>query len=97
MIKLLKHQIIEIYLLLNLTKEVTEKFYKDCKTLNCLNPSLEPKATDHVDGMIEMTKKLISKKAAYEISGHVFFQLPRLKIMENYLIKILQSLKRVQE
>ncbi len=62
-----------------LTKEVTEKFHKDCKTLFCLNPSLEPKATDHVDGMIEMTKKLISKKAAYEISGHVFFSVASFK------------------
>ena len=58
----------------DLTKSVTEKFHKDCKILFCLNPTKEPKATDHVNGMINMTKKLIEKKAAYENEGHVFFQ-----------------------
>ena len=56
-----------------LTKSVTEKFHNDCKTLFCLNPTNEPRATDHVKDMINMTKKLIEKKAAYEKDGHVFF------------------------
>ena len=51
----------------------TEKFHKDCKILFCLNPTQEPRATDHVEGMINMTKKLIEKNAAYEKEGHVFF------------------------
>ena len=41
-----------------LTKKITEKFHNDCKNLFCLQPNKEPKATDHVDGMIIMTKKL---------------------------------------
>jgi cysteinyl-tRNA synthetase len=41
----------------DLTKTVTEKFHKDCKVLFCLNPTHEPRATDHVDDMISMTKK----------------------------------------
>ena len=45
----------------NLTKTVTKKFHKDCETLFCLNPTKEPRATDHVDGMINMTNKLRSK------------------------------------
>ena len=57
----------------DLTKTVTKKFHKDCDSLFCLNPTKEPRATDHVDGMINMTKKLIEKNAAYEKEGHVFF------------------------
>ena len=63
----------------DLTKSVTEKFHKDCKILFCLNPTQEPRATDHVEGMINMTKKLIEKNAAYENNGHVFFAVASFK------------------
>ena len=57
----------------DLTKTITKKFHIDCENLFCLNPSKEPKATDHVHEMIKMIEKLISKKAAYENDGHVYF------------------------
>jgi cysteinyl-tRNA synthetase len=63
----------------DLTKNVTEKFHEDCKILFCLNPTKEPRATDHVEGMISMTKKLIEKNAAYEKEGHVFFSVASFK------------------
>ena len=56
-----------------ITKEVTNVFHEDCKSLNCLKPTVEPKATDHVKEMIEMTSSLISKGCAYENKGHVYF------------------------
>ncbi len=62
-----------------LTEQVTKKFHNDCKSLFCLKPSQEPKATEHVEGMIKMTEKLINKKAAYEIDGHVFFSVSSFK------------------
>ena len=57
----------------DLTSVVTKKFHKDCEDLFCLKPTEEPKATDHVKGMIEMIEKLLIKKAAYENKGHVYF------------------------
>ncbi|RPG97084.1 MAG: cysteine--tRNA ligase [Candidatus Pelagibacter sp. TMED165] len=65
--------------ILDLTNTVTKKFHKDCENLFCLNPTKEPKATDHVKGMIRMTEKLIDKKAAYENKGHVFFSVSSFK------------------
>ena len=62
-----------------LTKKITKKFHQDCKSLFCLNPTKEPKATEHVDGMIKMTEQLINKKAAYEIDGHVYFSVESFK------------------
>ncbi len=44
-----------------ITNKVTNIFHKNCKSLNCLKPSIEPKATEHIKGMIEMTSSLISK------------------------------------
>ena len=63
----------------DLTQKITEKFHNDCKNLFCLSPSKEPKATDYVDEMIKMTEKLIKKKAAYEIKGHVYFSVSSFK------------------
>ncbi len=62
-----------------LTKVVTKKFHKDCEDLFCLKPTYEPKATEHVDGMIKMIEKLIIKKAAYESNGHVYFSVASFK------------------
>ncbi|MAJ86043.1 MAG: cysteine--tRNA ligase [Candidatus Pelagibacter sp.] len=63
----------------DLTKLITTKFHNDCKSLFCLSPTQEPRATDHVDGMIKMTEKLINTKAAYEIMGHVYFSVSSFK------------------
>ena len=38
-----------------------------------LNPNVEPKATEHISEMIELTKKLIELNYAYIESGHVYF------------------------
>ena len=63
----------------DLTILVTKKFHKDCEDLFCLKPTKEPKATDHVNGMIKMTEKLINKKVAYETKGHVYFSVASFK------------------
>ena len=44
-----------------ITNEITEIFHNDCKSLNCLKPTKEPKATEHIKEMIEMTSSLIKK------------------------------------
>ena len=45
-----------------LTKTITTSFHKDCKYLNCLEPSFEPKATEHIKEMIDMVTNLIKNK-----------------------------------
>ena len=56
-----------------ITKEVTKEFHSACKNLNCLEPTVEPKATEHVDEMIRMTDSLVKKGFAYINEGHVYF------------------------
>ena len=48
-----------------LTKTVTNSFHEDCKYLNCLNPTFEPKATEHIKGMINMISNLLKNNHAY--------------------------------
>ena len=62
-----------------ITSKVTKIFHENCESLNCLKPSIEPRATDHIKGMIEMTSSLISKGFAYENQGHVYFAVNSFK------------------
>ena len=76
-----------------ITNKVTNIFHKNCKSLNCLKPSIEPKATEHIKGMIEMTSSLISKGFAYEIQGHVYFSVKSFKDYGKLSNKNLDELK----
>ena len=76
-----------------ITQNITEIFHKDCESLNCLKPTVEPKATDHIDGMIEMTKTLIEKKFAYVNDGHVYFSVSSFKDYGKLSNKKLDELK----
>ena len=76
-----------------ITKEITEIFHKDCEKLNCLKPTLEPRATDHIKEMIEMTLSLIKKKFAYANKGHVFFSVSTYKDYGRLSNKNLEELK----
>ena len=76
-----------------ITNKVTNIFHKNCKSLNCLKPSIEPKATEHIKGMIEMTSSLISKGFAYEIQGHVYFSVKSFKDYGRLSNKNLDELK----
>ena len=62
-----------------ITTEVTEIFHKNCKSLNCLEPSFEPKATDHIKEMINMISSLIKKKFAYISKDHIYFSVSSFK------------------
>ena len=63
----------------DLTKAISESFYKDCEYLNCLKPSFEPKATDHIKEMINMINNLLKGKHAYENNKHVYFSVSSFK------------------
>ena len=62
-----------------LTISTTKSFHDDCKYLNCLKPSFEPKATEHIKGMIAMIEKLLKNKNAYEKDKHVYFSVNSFK------------------
>ena len=60
-----------------LTEKVTLSFFEDCKFLNCENPTHQPKATEHINLMIEMINQLIKKGFAYENNNHVYFEVKK--------------------
>jgi cysteinyl-tRNA synthetase len=60
------------------TEEIAEKYIQEVKhDASCLGvheATFNPKATEEVDGIIEMISDLIDKGAAYEVNGSVYFQ-----------------------
>ena len=75
------------------TNRVIKIFHENCKSLNCLKPTIEPKATEHVKEMIEMTSSLIKKGYAYENKNHVFFAVSKFKDYGKLSNKNLDELK----
>lgn len=58
--------------------EISERFieecHKDMEGLNVEPATKNPKATEEIDGMIDMISTLIKKGYAYEINGTVYFK-----------------------
>ncbi len=64
-------------------KEYTEGYYKafleDLDKLNIKKATHYPKASDHVEEMISLTKKLVEKGLAYEKFRSIYFDISRAK------------------
>lgn len=57
-----------------ISERYIKEFIKDRDALNILEATYHPKATEEIDGMIEMIETLIKKGHAYEKNGTVFFR-----------------------
>jgi len=62
--------------LADVTKQWTEKFWSDCKALNCLDPHEQPTATGHIKEQVNMIEVLMEKGNAYRgADGSVYFKI----------------------
>jgi len=64
-------------------REVTDETYKNFKedvtTLGCLAPTVEPRATEHIDQMKTLTERLVKSGNAYVAEDHVLFHVASMK------------------
>ncbi len=60
------------------TARTTKAYHDDMAALGALEPSVEPRATDHIAQMITMIEALIARGNAYESQGHVLFSVPSM-------------------
>ena len=56
-----------------LTEETARIYNEDVAALNCLAPSVAPRATEHIAQMVAMIEALIATGHAYAADGHVLF------------------------
>jgi len=56
-----------------LTDRFIAAFHKDIASLNTLQPTVEPRATEHIEPMLGMIQTLVDTHHAYVAEGHVLF------------------------
>jgi cysteinyl-tRNA synthetase len=61
-----------------LTEETNRVFQEDVRALGCLEPDVQPRATDHIAQMIAIIERLIENGHAYAADGHVLFDVPSM-------------------
>jgi cysteinyl-tRNA synthetase len=61
-----------------LTKTTYENFKADVEALGCLEPSVEPRATEHIDEMKVLIERLVAAGHAYVAEDNVLFNVPSM-------------------
>ena len=56
-----------------------KNYFEDLESLNILKPDLSPRASEHIQDMIEVIKKLIENGYAYETKGYVYFDISKFR------------------
>jgi len=62
-----------------LAEQYIDEFYKDMDHLGLLRPTHEPRATDHIEEIINLVRQLEEKGLAYEVDGDVYYRLQNFK------------------
>lgn len=60
-----------------IAEENIQKYIKLCNILNILRPHFFPRASQHIEEIIELITRLIEKGLAYENSGDVYYKVRR--------------------
>ncbi len=62
------------------TGQFERAFFDDLKTLNCRQPHQTPRATEHIEGIIDLIQKLIARDIAYKAAdGSVYFSIEKYR------------------
>jgi len=62
----------------DLTEQTYADFKQDVAALGCLQPTVEPRATEHIGEMKTLIERLIASKHAYAAEEHVLFSVPSM-------------------
>jgi cysteinyl-tRNA synthetase len=60
------------------TEKTERQFHEDVDALGCLRPTIEPRATEHIDEMKALIERLVASGNAYVAEGHVLFSVPSM-------------------
>ncbi len=59
-----------------LADRMTQAFLEDMEALGCRRPTVEPRATEHIDEMLALIGRLEERGVAYRTEGDVYFSVP---------------------
>src|SRR3954471_19603501 len=63
----------------DLTEATYNDFKQDVAALGCLPPTVEPRATEHIEEMKTLIERLVASGNAYVAEEHVLFSVPSMK------------------
>jgi cysteinyl-tRNA synthetase len=63
----------------DLTEETYKNFKEDVAALGCLPPTIEPRATEHIEEMKVLIERLIKTGHAYAAQDNVLFHVPSMR------------------
>ena len=63
----------------DITRRYYEEFNRQMQLLGLSAPALEPRATDHIPGMIDLIDRLVARGYAYASGGDVFFEVSKIR------------------
>jgi cysteinyl-tRNA synthetase len=61
-----------------LTETTDRQFHEDVAALGCLPPTVEPRATEHIEEMKTLIERLVAQGYAYVADEHVLFSVPSM-------------------
>ncbi len=61
-----------------LTETTDRQFHEDVAALGCLPPTVEPRATEHIEEMKTLIERLVASGHAYVAEEHVLFSVPSM-------------------
>ncbi len=61
----------------DVAEKYSQAFREDMTRLRTLPSDVEPKATEHIPEMVELTQGLIDRGVAYEVDGDVYFEIEK--------------------
>ncbi|QGA80312.1 cysteine--tRNA ligase [Candidatus Nanohalobium constans] len=67
---------------MELVEDQIERYFEDTKALNIKRQDIVPRATGHINEMIEYVQKIIDNGYAYEVDGNLYFDVE--KFAEDY-------------
>jgi len=60
------------------TETTDKQFHEDVTALGCLPPTVEPRATEHIEEMKTLIERLVAQGYAYVAEEHVLFSVPSM-------------------
>ena len=61
----------------DISERYIQAFYRDMRALGITKPSAEPRATEHMQDILNMVEGLVHKGMAYQLEGDVYFSVKK--------------------
>ena len=79
------------------TEATGRQFHEDVKALGCLEPTVEPRATEHIAPMRALIERLVARGVAYVAEEHVLFSPSAMDRLPGAPASISSSERRASE